>query len=98
MFGGKEETSPILSIIIFATLAFVLALLSTFVTIMLLACFSAIIVVGIGVCTEIMIKLRKWEWASTTEYFKDGSSLTSMKMTIAGTWVVGPLLCPFLSS
>ena len=82
-------------IIAFSILTFLFALLSASTIFVIMASLFTIAVASTGALTEIMIKLGRWKWASSTEEFDDGSSLTTIKMSVAAAWSVGLLLCMF---
>ncbi|MCL2032092.1 MAG: hypothetical protein FWG96_02300 [Methanomassiliicoccaceae archaeon] len=93
MNDERKEKTLICSIIGFSALTFVSALLSASIIFVYLASFFSTLVVIIGLCAEIMAKLGKWKWATATERFDDGSSLTSVKLAVVGAWGMGVVIC-----
>lgn len=94
---NKKEKSlvyPILAFTVFTVVSLLLsALPSASVFFVILAGFSTMAVVFIGVYTEVKIRLKKWAWATKTERFNDGSSMTSMKLSILGAWWISVVVC-----
>ena len=85
MSDKDKEKLLVCLIIAFSILTFLFALLSASTFFALAALSSAMVVVFTGGVIEVMIKLKKWKWASSTEQFDDGS-LTRMKMSVAAAW------------
>jgi len=95
MHGKRKELILIYLIIGFAIMSIISALLSASFFFIIMTFLSIAVIMSIGVTATIMIKLRKWEWATITEHFKDGSSLTSLKYSIIGIWGAGFVVCIF---
>ena len=99
MSDKNKELSLIYLIIALTALTVVSALFSvlpdlSFLSI-ILASTSTILVACVGVCADVMVRMKKWEWATTTERFKDGSTLRSLKLSILGLWGVCIVVCAF---
>jgi hypothetical protein len=93
----NKERSLIYFMIGFSVLTIVSALLSSFLFFAITTAVFTIAIACVGAVTAIMIDLGKWKWASKTERFKDGSSLTRMKGSIIGAWGTGMIVCVLCS-